>query len=132
MHEGIALAGSFCVVSSTWFSSLQKMNYFFLIFRTHYIRKMSSSENRLPSSNRKMPSSEHRMPNSNSSIPCCSKKTPSLKRKMLNFDIKMKKVVVSMPYCFRNTNSFNKNVINFAMKEISFNEKVVAHCPLNQ
>ena len=132
MHEGVALAGSSCVVSSNWFSLAQsKMNYFFL-FRTHYTRKMLSSENRLPSSNGKMPNSEKRMLNSNNSIPCYSKKMPSSNRKMLNFDVKMKKVVVSMPYCFMNTNSFNKNVINFVVNKISFNRKVVIHCLLNQ
>ena len=130
-------ASSSCVVSSTWFFSLQReINYFFL-FRTHYT---------MPSSNSRLLSSENRMLNSNNSIPCYSEKMPSSNRKMLNFDIKMKKVVVGMPYCFMNTNSFNKNVINFVMNEISFNknvinfvmnkssfnEKVVAHCLLNQ
>ena len=49
-----------------------------------------------------------------------------------HFSIKMKKVVVSMLYCFTNTNSFNKNMINFVMNEISFHEKAVTHCLLNQ
>ena len=53
---------------------------------------------------------------------------PSSKRKMLSSD----KKIVSMPYSFMTTNSFNKNVIDFVVNEISFNEKVVTHCLLNQ
>ena len=121
----VCLPGTSCIVSSIWFSSLEgKMDYFFLL-RTHYTKKMLSS-------NRKMLNSEKRMPNSKNSIPCYSKKMPSSNRKMLNFDTKMKKVVISMPYCFMNTNSFKKNAIIFVVNEISLYEKVIAHCLLNQ